>query len=67
MLTRHPKPFSIWRASIQRVQIVKPAAVMEDLLSTIFTVRRYVMVAVIVLAVVTLATMVLVFIAVRLP
>ncbi|NQT13354.1 MAG: hypothetical protein HQ582_11430 [Planctomycetes bacterium] len=46
----------------QRVQIVEPAAVMDDLLSTIFTVRRYVMVAVIVLAIATLATMALVFI-----
>lgn len=46
----------------QRVQIVKPAAVMDDLLGTIFAVRRYVMVAVIILAVATLATMALVFI-----
>ena len=45
----------------QRVQIVKPAAVMDDLLGTIFTVRRYVMAAVIVLAAATLATMALVF------
>jgi putative ABC transport system permease protein len=46
----------------ERVQIVKPDAVMADLLGTIFTVRSYVMAAVIVLAVATLATMTLVFI-----
>ena len=46
----------------ERVQIVKPVAVMDDLLGTIFTVRRYVMVAVIILAVATLATMALVFV-----
>jgi putative ABC transport system permease protein len=44
------------------VQIVAPASVMDDLLGTIFTVRGYVMVAVLVVGVATLATMVLVFI-----
>jgi putative ABC transport system permease protein len=46
----------------ERVQVVEPAAVMEDLLETVFTVRGYVMAAVIIVGVATLATMVLVFI-----
>ena len=45
-----------------QVQIVRPTVVMGDLLGTIFTVHRYVMVAAIVLAIATLATMSLVFI-----
>jgi putative ABC transport system permease protein len=45
----------------ERVQIVTPTAVMNDLLGTIFTVRRYVMMGVVVLAAATLATMALVF------
>ena len=44
------------------VQIVDPASVMNDLLGTIFTVRGYVMAAVLIVGVATLATMVLVFI-----
>ena len=46
----------------EQVQIVAPAAVMDDLLGTIFTVRGYVMVAVLIVGVATLATMILVFI-----
>ncbi len=46
----------------ERVQIVEPTEVMDDLLSTIFTVRGYVMVAVLVVGIATLATMTLVFI-----
>jgi putative ABC transport system permease protein len=46
----------------ERVQIVAPASVMDDLLDTVFTVRGYVMAAVLVVGVATLATMVLVFI-----
>jgi putative ABC transport system permease protein len=44
-----------------QVQIVAPAAVMDDLLGTIFTVRGYVMAAVLIVGFATLATMVLVF------
>ncbi len=46
----------------ERVHFVQPTTVMDDLLATIFTVRSYVMVAVMVLAVATLATMTLVFV-----
>jgi putative ABC transport system permease protein len=46
----------------EQVQIIAPAAVMDDLLGTIFTVRGYVMAAVLIVGVATLATMVLVFI-----
>ena len=45
-----------------RVQIIVPATVIDHLLKTIFTVRGYVMVAVLVVAMATLATMTLVFI-----
>ncbi len=43
------------------VQIVPPANVMDELLKTILTVRRYIMIAVAVVGVATLATMTLVF------
>jgi putative ABC transport system permease protein len=43
------------------VQILQPAAVMDDLLRTILTVRRYILLAVGVMAIATLATMTLVF------
>jgi putative ABC transport system permease protein len=46
----------------ERVQIVQPATVMDELLKTILTVRRYILIAVALVAVATLATMVLVFI-----
>lgn len=45
----------------EQVQVVEPAAVVDDLLRTVFTVRGYVMAAVIIVGVATLATMVLVF------
>ncbi len=45
----------------ERVQFVQPSAVMEDLLGTVFTVRRYAMTALAIVAAVTLATMTLVF------
>ena len=44
------------------VQIVRPEAVMDDLLGTIFTVRGYVLVAAVILGLATLATMTLVFV-----
>lgn len=43
------------------VQIVEPVDVMDDLIRTIFTVRRYAMVAIIIVGIATLATMTLVF------
>ena len=43
------------------VQIVEPAGVMDELLRTILTVRRYLLIAVALVAIATLATMVLVF------
>jgi putative ABC transport system permease protein len=43
------------------VQIVAPARVMDELLGTILTVRRYILIAVAVVGVATLATMTLVF------
>jgi putative ABC transport system permease protein len=43
------------------VQIVTPSAVMDDLLRTILTVRRYILIAVGVVAIATLASMALVF------
>jgi putative ABC transport system permease protein len=43
------------------VQIVKPTTVMNELLDTILTVRNYVLVAVVLVGVATLATMILVF------
>jgi putative ABC transport system permease protein len=46
----------------EAVQIVRPAAVMEELLGTILTVRRYVLLAAIILGAATLATMTLVFV-----
>lgn len=46
----------------ERVQIVQPASVMDELLKTILTVRRYILIAVALVAIATLATMVLVFI-----
>jgi len=46
----------------ERVQVLEPAAVMDDLLGTIFTVRGYIMVAVFIVGIATLATMTLVFI-----
>ena len=48
-------------ANDQRVQIVRPSEVMEDLLGTVFTVGRYVTAAVLVVGITTLATMALVF------
>ena len=48
-------------ADQELVQIVQPSAVMDELLSTILTVRRYISIAIGVLAVATLATMTLVF------
>lgn len=44
------------------VQIVPPAKVMDELLKTILTVRRYIMIAVVLVGIATLATMTLVFI-----
>lgn len=49
-------------SNTEQVQVVEPAAVMDDLLGTIFTVRGYVMAAVIIVGIATLATMVLVFV-----
>lgn len=46
----------------EQVQIVRPEAVLGDLLGTIFTVRGYVLVAAIILGLTTLATMTLVFV-----
>jgi putative ABC transport system permease protein len=46
----------------EQVQIVEPADVMDDLLETIFTVRSYIMVAVMIVGITTLVTMALVFI-----
>ena len=43
------------------VQIVRPALVMNDLLETILTVRRYILIAVALVGIATLASMVLVF------
>ena len=43
------------------VQILRPASVMDDLLQTILTVRRYILLAVGVIAIATLASMALVF------
>ena len=43
------------------VQIVPPAKVMDELLKTILTVRRYIMIAVALVGIATLATMTLVF------
>ncbi len=45
----------------ERVQIVQPAAVMAELLQTILTVRRYILIAVALVAIATLASMTLVF------
>ena len=45
----------------ERVQIVSPAHVMDTLLATILTVRRYIMIAVVIVSIATLTTMVLVF------
>ena len=45
----------------QKVQMVRPAAVMEELLGTIFTVGRYITFAVLIVGLSTLATMTLVF------
>jgi putative ABC transport system permease protein len=45
----------------ERVQIVQPAAVMDELLQTILTVRRYILIAVALIATATLASMALVF------
>jgi putative ABC transport system permease protein len=42
-------------------QIVQPAAVMRELLGTVFTVRRYILAGVIIVGLATLATMALVF------
>lgn len=44
------------------VQIIRPRDVMDDLLGTIFTVRGYVMIGIIVLGIATIATMILVFV-----
>jgi putative ABC transport system permease protein len=46
----------------EQVQIVAPATVMDDLLATIFTVRGYVMVAMLIVGVATFATIALVFV-----
>jgi putative ABC transport system permease protein len=46
----------------ETVQIVRPAAVMDDLLSTILTIRRYVLLAAVILGAATLATTTLVFV-----
>lgn len=46
----------------EQVQIVPPTVVMDELLGTILTVRGYVMAAVIIVGIATLATMILVFI-----
>ena len=46
----------------EQVQIVRPMDVMDDLLETVFTVRSYVMVAVMIVGVTTLVTITLVFI-----
>ena len=46
----------------ERVQVLEPAAVMDDLLGTILTVRGYIMAAVLMVGIATLATMTLVFI-----
>jgi putative ABC transport system permease protein len=48
-------------AQEEPVQIVPPVDVMDDLLETIFTVQSYVMVAVVIVGIATLATMALVF------
>ena len=45
----------------ERVQVVTPATVMDELLETILTVRRYILIAVGLVAVATLAMMILVF------
>jgi putative ABC transport system permease protein len=45
----------------ERVQIVTPTTVMDELLNTILTVRRYILVAVGLIALATLAMMILVF------
>ncbi len=45
----------------ERMQVVQPSEVMDDLLGTVFTVRGYVMAALALVAVATLATMTLVF------
>jgi putative ABC transport system permease protein len=49
-------------ADDENVQIVRPAIVMEQLLATVLTVQRYIMVSVIVVGISTLATMILVFV-----
>ena len=46
----------------EKVQILSPARVMDDLLDTILTVRNYIMIAVFLVGLATLATMTLVFI-----
>ena len=46
----------------ERVQIVRPDGVMEDLLDTVFTIESYVVAAVVVLGLSTLATAALVFV-----
>jgi putative ABC transport system permease protein len=46
----------------ERVQIVRPDGVMEDLLDTVFTIESYVIAAVVVLGLSTLATAALVFV-----
>jgi putative ABC transport system permease protein len=45
----------------EQVQIVRPAEIMDDLLRTVLTVRRYILIAVALVAVATLASMTLVF------
>ena len=45
----------------ERVQILRPERVVADLLTTVFTVRSYVVAAVMIVAASTLATMLLVF------
>ncbi len=45
----------------ERMQIVKPEKVMQDLLKTILTVQRYVVIAILIIGLSTLATMALVF------
>ena len=52
----------MFRGIGRKVQILSPARVMEDLLDTILTVRNYVMIAVFLVGLATLATMTLVFV-----
>jgi len=50
-----------YQAPDESTQIVRPRAVLDDLLDTVFTVRRYVVAALLLVAVSTLATAALVF------